>query len=139
MNKQDFLEITFQNLQELSSDTAFRNNLSQVRARAIQEEFVSEESTTRFTFDAKQIWKSCDYLVSESLMLLSEDFGNKAALLQNVKIAAEAFESLAKFLEEKESGDFTSKLSNLLLHCWVSGKWPVYHEINRSRLHSARK
>lgn len=102
MDKHTFLESTSEMLDELKKDSTFRNNLSQVRARAIQEEFVPEESTTQFTFDTKQIWQSCDYLFSESILLLSENYGNKTALLQNIKTAAQAFEFLAKFSELKD-------------------------------------
>ncbi len=102
MDKQTFLENTFNSLDELSADSIFRNNLSQVRARAIQQEFVPEQSTTQFTFDAKQIWQSCDYLFSESILLLNERFGDRTSLLQNIKTAAQAFEFLAKFAELKD-------------------------------------
>lgn len=76
--------------------------MSQVRARAIQQEFVPEQSITQFTFDAKRIWQSCDYLFSESILLLNERFGDRASLLQNIKTAAQAFEFLAKFAELKD-------------------------------------
>lgn len=102
MNKQDYLANTYQRLDELKNNTGFRNNLGQVRARAIQEEFVPEQTETQFTFDPQRIWHQCDYIFSESALLLRENFGDKTILLREVKTAAQAFEFLAKFADEDE-------------------------------------
>lgn len=102
MNKQDYLGNTYRKLEELKNSSSFRNNLGQVRARAIQEEFVPEQTETQFTFDPQKIWRQCDYIFSESALLLRENFGDKATLLQEVKTAAQAFEFLAKFADEDE-------------------------------------
>lgn len=102
MDKNEYLRTTYRRLEELYNDSNFRNNLYQVRARAIQEEFMPEQPQTQFTFDAKKIWKYCDYLFSESTLLLKENFGDIDALLANIKTAAENFEFLAKFADQDE-------------------------------------
>lgn len=102
MDKQFFLESTYLSLEELDNDLNFKNILSQVRARAIQQEFVPEEPKTQFTFNAKQVWQSCNYLFSESILLLSENFGDKTVLLRKIRTAAQAFEFLAKFSEPRD-------------------------------------
>jgi superfamily II DNA/RNA helicase len=118
MDKQTFLETTYHSLDELHSDQNFRNNLSQVRARAIQQEFVPEQSTTQFTFDTKRIWQSCNYLFSESALLLNENFGDRTALLQNIRTAAQAFEFLYKIAEP---GDQEILLLNAAICYQIAG------------------
>jgi len=102
MNKQEYLTITLSRLDALSNDLIFKNNLSQVRARAIQEEHTPEQSITDFTFDPERIWHYCDYIFSESSLLLLEGRGEESALLRQVKAAAQAFEFLAKFAGEND-------------------------------------
>lgn len=99
MNKQEYLTDTLGKVHALVNDTTFKNSLAQVRARAIQEEYVSEQSVTDFRFNAKQIWRFCDFIFSESTLLLLEGFDDKETHLRNIKTAAQAFEFLAKFAE----------------------------------------
>ena len=94
MDKNEYLDCTYRRLEELHESTTFKNNLFQVRARAIREEFVPEQPQLQFTFDAKKIWQYCDYLFSESTLLIKEDFSDKNILLQYIKTAAESFEVL---------------------------------------------
>nr|WP_208676703.1 DEAD/DEAH box helicase [Synechococcus elongatus]AZB72445.1 hypothetical protein DOP62_06670 [Synechococcus elongatus PCC 11801] len=102
MDKQTFLKNTSNSLRELNSDPIFRNNLYQVRTKAIQHEFLPGQSDTQFTFDFKRIWQYCDYLLSESILLLKENFDDKNYLLENIKTAAQSFEFLAKFANREE-------------------------------------
>jgi len=81
MDKQNYLENTQRRLEELYLDSNFQNNVYQARARAIQEEFVPEQSTTQFSFDPKKVWRYCDYIFSESILLLKENFGDRIVLL----------------------------------------------------------
>ena len=102
MNKQEYLTYTLDRLEELRNDQNFTNNLYQVRARAIQEEYVPEQSITGFTFQPKRIWHYCNYIFSESSRLLLESMGDKDTLLRQVKVVAQAFEFLAKFADEND-------------------------------------
>ena len=102
MDKNEYLDSTYRRLENLHNDNTFKNNLFQVRARAIREEFVPEESPIQYTFDSKKIWQYCDYLFSESILLIKEDFGDKNVLLQYIKTAAESFEFLSKFAAQGE-------------------------------------
>ena len=103
MNKQEYWSRTYAKLSTLLRDPIFNNNLSQVRARAIQEELSSESPD--FTFNARKIWKYCDYILSEGTLLLKENVGDRRVLLQEIHRAGQTFEYLGKFAEgeEKES------------------------------------
>jgi helicase len=102
MNKQEHLAETYRMLEILIDEPTFRNNLSQVRARAIQEELLPELPQVGFTFDAKQMWRYCDYIFSESGMLLRDGYGNENSLANWVRHSAQAFEFLSKFAEQDE-------------------------------------
>jgi|688.fasta_scaffold06332_9 helicase len=102
MDKQNYLENTQRRLEELHLDSNFQNNVYQARARAIQEEFVPEQSTTQFSFDPKKVWRYCDYIFSESILLLKENFGDRIVLLENLKLTAQNFEFLAKFANDDD-------------------------------------
>ena len=103
MDKQEYLSTTYKRLNSLINDKNFRNNLSQVRARAIQEELVSDHTKTGFTFDVSQVWKYCDYIFSESSLLLREEFENGNNLTKQILEAAQGFEFLSKFAKEAEN------------------------------------
>lgn len=98
MDKQRYLQTALQQIDALTQDTSFRNQLFQVRARAILDEFGSERETPiRFTFEPERIWRYCDFVFSESIVLLNEGYGQREELLSGLKEIAEAFEFLAKF------------------------------------------
>jgi len=103
MDKNEYLDSTYKRLEELHEDTTFRKNLFQVRAHAIRKEFVPEQPQLPFYFDPKKIWQYCDYLFSESTLLIKENFRDKNVLLQYIKTAAESFEFLAKFADQGEA------------------------------------
>jgi Superfamily II helicase len=107
MNKQEYWSRTYNSLNSLIKDPLFRNNLSQVRARATQEELSSEPP--EFNFDPQRIWKSCDYILSESALLLREGAGEKETLLKWIGTAAQAFEFLSKIATQDDK-------ENLLLN-----------------------
>jgi superfamily II DNA/RNA helicase len=100
MDKQNYLENTQRRLEELHLDSNFQRSIYQARARAIQEEFVPEQSTTQFSFEPKRVWRYCDYVFSESILLLKENFGDRIVLLERIKTTAQTFEFLAKFADE---------------------------------------
>ena len=104
MDRNEYLDSTYRRLENLHNDNTFKNNLFQVRARAILEEFVPEQFQIKFTFDSKKIWQYCDYLFSESILLIKENLGDKDknVLLQYIKTAAESFEFLSKFADQGE-------------------------------------
>jgi len=118
MNAQEYLADVFSNLDELVHDERFLNQLSQVRARAIQEEYVYGRTATRFTFDSRKIWKYCDYILSESTLLLREGFEDRELLLRNVRLAAQAFEFLARFADAADR--WTLLLSSAMCY-YISG------------------
>jgi hypothetical protein len=102
MDKKEYLAETLRILEALIADPVFNNNLSQVRARAIQQELVPGHVSTDFTFSSERIRKYCDYILSESSLLLRENFGDRNLPLIWIKRPAEAFEFLAKFVEEDQ-------------------------------------
>jgi len=102
MDKQEYLANTYRRLQTLVDERVFTNNLAQVRARAIQEELLPELPEVEFTFEPNRIWRYCDYIFSESALLLREDFGSQESLEKWIRSAAQAFEFLSKFAEEDE-------------------------------------
>lgn len=95
MDKQEYLSITVSRLEELTADETFIRDLAQVRAKAIQEELVPEQPSTRFTFDDRKIWKYCDFIFSEGALLLKEDFGESEKIFSWIRTAGQAFEFLA--------------------------------------------
>lgn len=91
-------------LDELVEDPAFKNNMAQARACAMQEDVLKKRPVTQFRFDSKQIWRYCDYIFSESSLLLREGFGDRDSLTDWAKMSAEGFEFLAKCASADERG-----------------------------------
>jgi len=103
MDKMEYLATTYRWLQELVDAPRLQRDLSQVRARATQEELLIERPEVRFTFDAERIWKYCDYIFSESGLLLREGSEDRRSLIRWTGIPAQAFEFLARFAAEGEA------------------------------------
>ncbi len=118
MDKQEHLSLTHKRIETLTKEPLFNNNLSQVRARAVQEELLAGAAEIKFTFDAKQIWKYCDYIFSESALLLREEFGDQQSLLNWLRTAAQTFEFLSKFADE---GDKNVLLLNSAICYHIAG------------------
>ncbi|HYT45334.1 MAG TPA: DEAD/DEAH box helicase, partial [Methylomirabilota bacterium] len=108
MDKQDYLQKTYFSLESLMKDRQFRNDLAQVQARSIQEELLSVQPDIHYTFQAKEVWKRCDYIFSNSSLLLREESqiqenaDKRKTILDSLKTAAQSFEFLSKFAEEEE-------------------------------------
>lgn len=103
MTKEEYLSNTYKRIEELKNDEIFRNNLSQIRARATQEETSPGlQSDIKFTFSAEEVWQYCEYIFSEGSLLLREKVGDQKLVLQWTKDAAETFEFLSKFAEEDD-------------------------------------
>lgn len=102
MNRAEYLHRAYQRLGALVNDDLFRNNRAQIRAKAIQNELLLEPPEIAFQFDAKKIWKYCDYIFSEGALLLREEHEETEQILEWIKTAAETFEFLSKFAEEDE-------------------------------------
>lgn len=103
MRKEHYLQTAWQHIDALVNDSNFKNQLYQVRARAILDEFGSERAIPiRFTFVPEQIWRYCDYIFSETVVLLTEGYGQREELLLRLKEIAEAFEFLAKFANQDD-------------------------------------
>lgn len=108
MDKQQYLQETYLSLESLMKDRQFLRELAQVQARSIQEELSSVQPNIRYTFNAKEIWKRCDYIFSNSSLLLREesqsqgDIEKRQSILAFLKTAAQSFEFLAKFADEIE-------------------------------------
>jgi len=108
MDKQEYLENTFVSLESLMKDRQFRNELAQVQARSVQEELSSIQPDIRYTFNAKQIWRMCDYIFSNSSLLLrdgnqlQEDAEKSKTILDSLKTAAQSFEFLSKFANKED-------------------------------------
>ncbi|MBC7931836.1 MAG: DEAD/DEAH box helicase [Rubrivivax sp.] len=100
MNKEEYWSRTYARLSDLFRDPVFNNNLSQVKARAVQVELSS--APPAFTFDPKKIWQYCDYILSEGSLLLRENYGDRQELLKEIETAAQTFEHLYKFADERE-------------------------------------
>lgn len=102
MDRQEHLATSYKRIEALTTEGLFLNNLSQVRARAIQEELLSGAVEIGFTFDAKQVWKYCDYIFSEGALLLREGTGDRQILFNWIRTAAQTFEFLSKFADETD-------------------------------------
>jgi len=89
-------------------DRQFRIDLAQVQARSIQEELSSVQPDTKYTFDSMEVWRRCDYIFSNSSLLLREEnqiqenADKRQALFDSLKTAAQSFEFLSKFANEDE-------------------------------------
>lgn len=108
MNKQDYLQNTYLSLESLIRDRQFRIDLAQVQARSIQEELSSVQPDIKYTFKSMEVWRKCDYIFSNSSILLrdgnqiQEDADKRKTILDSLKIAAQSFEFLSKFANEEE-------------------------------------
>jgi helicase len=99
MDKNEYLAQTYRRIEGIFGEESFRNNLSQVRARAVQTELASGSSRIGFTFDPKQIWRYCDYIFSEGSLLLRSQSGDKRQLMDWIRAVGENFEFLSKFAD----------------------------------------
>jgi len=108
MDKQDYLQNTYVRLESLMSDRQFRNDLAQVQARSIQEELSSTQPDINYTFEFMDVWRRCDYIFSNSSLLLREEnqiqenADKRKIILDSLKTAAQSFEFLSKFANEEE-------------------------------------
>jgi helicase len=102
MNRDEYLNLTYSRIENLVLESGFQNIMAQVRARAIREELLEQSADIAFTFDAKQVWKYCDFIFSEGAMLLDENIGDREQVLGWVKLAAQAFEFLSRFADDEK-------------------------------------
>ncbi len=108
MDKQEYLQHTYISLESLMRDRQFRKDLAQVQARSIQEELSSIPSDINYTFNASDVWRRCDYIFSNSSLLLREESqiqeaaDKRKTLLDSLKTAAQSFEFLSKFATEED-------------------------------------
>lgn len=102
MDKQRYLDTSIAEIDALVNDNLLRNQLYQVRSRAILSDFGEGTTTPRFTFDPDQIWRTCDFIFSETMLLLSEGVGDRTVLISRLKPIAESFEFLAKFSKPED-------------------------------------
>lgn len=104
MTKEEYLHNAFTRINELENDLRFRSSVSQIRARAIQEETSpGSPPDVRYKFRADEVWKYCDYIFSEGSLLIREGTQDKSTVLLWIKHAAEAFEFLARFAAENDA------------------------------------
>jgi helicase len=106
VDRDEYLSITHERLERLIADPVFRNNLAQMRARAIQEELLTELPDVDFTFVPQQIWRYCDFIFSESSLLLRENHEGRDTILGWTRYPARAFEFLARLAKEDEKEIF---------------------------------
>ena len=112
MDKQEYLQHAYINLEALENDPKFQGDLAQIRAHSIQEELLPEQPEIRFTYDEKKTWRLCDYIFSESSLILREGYENgipvrelpdkRKRLLDWAKNAAQSFEFLAKLVDDED-------------------------------------
>lgn len=108
MDKQDYLQKTYVSLESLMRDGQFRKDLAQVQARSIQEELLSVQPDINYTFKSMDVWRRCDYIFSNSSLLLREEnqvqenAEKRQTILDFLKTAAQSFEFLSKFANEDE-------------------------------------
>jgi helicase len=114
MEKNEYLNVVLEQLNELNANETLTRHLYQVRAKAIQSELLDEQPEVNFQFNEKQIVKTSDFLFSQNSLLLKEKVGDKAKLLSGIRKAADTFEFLSKFSlnEEKEFLLLKSALCN---------------------------
>jgi len=104
MDKQEYLASTYEKLAALFEDRGFNIDLSQLRARAIQAELLTDVPEVRFTFDPKRLWRLSSFVLNECSLLIRENSGDTKILLEWVRKVAEAFEFLSRFSAEDERG-----------------------------------
>lgn len=102
MDKDEYLTRAHDRIEELIEDPVFLRHLAQVRARAVLEEPLSEPIGVDFTFVPEQISQYCDFIFSESGLLLREGAGAEEVVTGWMQYPARAFEFLARFAEEDE-------------------------------------
>jgi helicase len=118
MEKESYLTEAYLRLSKLYSDPVFGNHLAQLRARAIQAEAAPGPPVAQFTFVPRRLWKQCDYIFSESSLLLREKSGQRDSLLRWIAVPARAFEFLAKF---EEADDRSALLLNSAICYHIAG------------------
>jgi len=118
MNKAEFLEQTKSQVNNLITDPIFRNNIAQIRTRSLQEELQQSGERIRFTFDPEQVWKYCDFIFSECVLLLNEEVEGREAILGALKLTAQTFEFLARF---EKSDNQEMMLLNAVICYHISG------------------
>lgn len=107
MDKQEYLQDTYSSLESLIKDRQFLKDLAQVQSRSIHEELSSVPSEINYTFKPKDIWQKCDYIFSNSSLLLLEEnqiqeiADTRRTLLGSLKTVAQSFEFLSKFADEE--------------------------------------
>ncbi|GHO65547.1 hypothetical protein KSC_044390 [Ktedonobacter sp. SOSP1-52] len=108
MDKQQYLDNTYLSLETLMKDRQFQKNLAQVQARSIHEELSSIQPDIRYTFNLSDVWRTCDFIFSNSSLLLregaqiQEDEQKRQKVLASLKSAAQSFEFLSKFSDKEE-------------------------------------
>jgi helicase len=103
MLKERYLESALLRINEITNDHSFKNQLYQLRASSIQEEFGDKTAPSiQFTFDPDQIWRLCNFVFSETVLLLDEGYGIQKHLISNLREIGEAFEFLAKISNDDD-------------------------------------
>ncbi len=108
MDKQEYLQNAYLTLESLMRDRQFGNELAQVQARSIQEELSSIQPSINYTFKPQEVWRRCNYIFSNSSLLLreasqeSENADKRKTILDSLKTAAQSFEFLSKFANEED-------------------------------------
>ena len=77
-----------------------------MRARSIQEELLTELPDVDFTYVPEQIFRYCDFILSESSLLLRENYERRETILGWTRYPARAFEFLARLGEDDEKEIF---------------------------------
>jgi helicase len=112
MNQQEYLNNIYVNLASLTKDGRFQRELAQVQARSIQEELSSTQFIPQYTFNSEEVWHKCNYIFSNSSLLLREEIGGQENLekrqiaLDSLRTVAQSFEFLSKFAKEEEQEIF---------------------------------
>jgi hypothetical protein len=107
MNKQEYLDTIHLTLASLAKDAQFQRELAQVQARSIQEELSSTQYIPNYTFTLEDIWRKCEYIFSNSSLLLREeeaagDPEQRKIVFGSLRTVAQSFEFLSKFAKEEE-------------------------------------
>src|SRR6266700_6502557 len=121
MDRLEYLQSTYINLESLIKDRQFLNELAQVQSRAILEELTSLPPDINYTFNSKEVWRKCDYIFSSSSLLLregtqiQESTENRKTILDLLKTVAQSFEFLSK-LATDEDGEILLLNSAICYH-----------------------
>lgn len=103
MLREQYLQSTRLRINEITDDDSLRNQLYQLRASSIQEEFGAKTAQSiRFTFDPDQVWRLCNFVFSETALLLDEGYGIQQDLVSNLRQIGEAFEFLARISNDDD-------------------------------------